>query len=70
MTVQKIKNIEPRIASLLKEASHVKHVDDFKYDEFKTRLLPLVGWEAEKEEIRTDEAYVKTINALCDALRM
>lgn len=70
MTIEQITQIEPRVKYVLNAASHVRKSDPHNYPRFKNLLEPLVGWEAEKEELRTTSAYYVAINALCEALKI
>lgn len=68
ITINRIYEIEPKIKSAIDEAQKVKKPCWEDYSHYKKVLEPLVGYESEKGEICSEEAYVTVIGALCDAL--
>ena len=65
MTWKRIIRIEPNLGRLYKEAKAIRDdktqpsfcANRIWYEEFKPRLLWLVGWECRKKELRSMEAY-------------
>lgn len=68
LTIEQIKEIEPRVKTILDEATRIRPVQPNDYPDYKSRLEPLVGYEAEKKELRTSAAYCSALHALCNAL--
>ena len=63
--------VEPRVADLVCEAARLRasrRVTFRDYEEFKRRLLRLVGWHARRPELRTTEAHDLAMHRLVAAL--
>lgn len=70
IAMSQIYEIEPRIKAVMSEAKKVVNPDWGDYSRYKRKLESLVGYESEKGEICSEEAYDKAIEALCNALRL
>ena len=67
-SIREIVKLEPRIGALLEEARHGEEYWDLAYVTYKARLMRLVGWSAERDELRSGEDYDVALAALCEAL--
>jgi hypothetical protein len=61
---------EPRLRELIAEAELIGSSDWHDYEQFKRRLSKLVGWFADKPELRTCEAYSLGIDMIVEALKL
>lgn len=66
--IDKIIAQEPRVNALLDEARHSTEDWDLAYPVYKDRLMKLVGWCAERDELRSEQDYNAALDALCEAL--
>lgn len=65
---QEILAIEPRIAAILDRAKRIRLSRDYHwyptYVDYKHELMKLVGWEAERDELRSEHDYDLVIGAV------
>lgn len=69
-SIEEIVKLEPRVGALLEEARHSEEYRALTYLTYKRRLMKLVGWGAERAELRGQEDYDVALAALCVALEM
>lgn len=68
--IEEIVKLESRVGTLLEEARHSEEYRALAYLTYKRRLMKLVGWGAERADLRGQEDYDVALAALCVALEM
>jgi hypothetical protein len=70
--LQEILKSEPDLISIIDEAKKQKKAKGYnrikKYIELRNKAIPLVGWKASNEQIRTSEHYDAVIRTIDDLL--
>jgi hypothetical protein len=70
--LQEILRIEPRLWPIINEAVAQRRNKTYQrvrmYIALRNRVVPLVGWYAEREELRTTEQYRLVIDTIVDLL--
>ena len=68
MNYEEIIKIEPRVHKVIEKLKPTRSWND--YEKIKKQITPLVGWYAEKEELRNENAYEIIINTVADRLAL
>ena len=69
---QAIVKIEPRISAVISEILKIRSNKFYNWGEeyyrFKTKISGLVGWKAERDELRNSDSYEVVLNVVVDLL--
>ena len=70
ITINQIYAIEPRVKQVIDKAKEEENPNWETYSHYKAVLSSLVGFNAEKGELRSSKAYELAIKKLCDVLQL